>query len=127
MHLTYRNGKLRPVLLNYGSLRSQLHKASEGIRRFALGMRFKGLANGYKRQYHCRRFEIKIIHISHGSLRAVADLSRRHCKKRPCAVKEGRRRPHCDECVHVRGTVDQRPEAAYEEFLIYHHDNGGKQ
>ena len=104
-----------------GSLRTQVHQCRNGFAGLALGTRFKELAERYQRQNHACGLKIQVVHKAVGCLRRGCE---RDLNQRVNAVHERRTRADGDECVHSRGTMQQRFEAV---DIIFAIDNDNRQ
>ena len=110
-----------------GGLGCQIHQSLEGIGGLAFGASLQHLAYGDQRQNHSRRFKIELVQIVHRQLGIPLHLGVRHSEQRVRAVSEGGGGAQRHQRIHIRGSVEQAAEAAYEEFLIDDHHDGGEE
>ena len=91
-------------------------------------MRFKELSNRDKGQYHCRGIKIDFVFKPVCGLRRVSrHLESGNFIKRINTPYKRSGGAHGNKRVHIRSAVDDCFKTAYEEFLIYHHYDRGKQ
>ena len=88
---------------------------------------FDGNHNRDKGQDHGGRLKIEFVHICHNRRHITVSLRPAHGKHRIYAPAKRCGGSQRNQRIHIGSSACQRFKSAYEEFLIYNHNNSAKQ